>query len=72
MKKRHDKKFKEFQKEHGDRLRKEGRHLDVVDTGTQILVRAAPNPVRQAPWVPNVKGMRWQDGVLVPRKGGPK
>lgn len=69
---REDKKFKQLRKKYAKKMRLEGRHIVKVDTGTQILIVAKPNVVRGVAWTPNVKGMRWQDGKLVPRKGGPK
>lgn len=69
---RADKKFKELEKKYGPEVRAKGMHVVQKVRDKDIIIAAAPNKVRQAAFVPNVKGMRWQDGKLVPRKGGPK
>lgn len=71
-KQRKDKKLLQLEQKYADEMRQRGMHVEKRTTQDGIVIAAVPNPVRTAPWKPNVKGMRWQDGKLVPRKGGPK
>ena len=71
-----DKKFQQMERDHADEMRRRHRHVEkkVVEDadGVKVIIAAVENAVAAAPFVPNVKGMRWQDGKLVPRKGGPR
>ena len=69
---RKDKKLLELEKKYAAEVRGKHMHVEQRINGQDIIIAAVPNAVRAAPFVPNVKGMRWQDGQLVPRKGGPR
>jgi hypothetical protein len=67
-----DKKFRELQRDWNRRsihtaFRGRGQHLvQLIRRGIKTVIRT-DNRRQQAPWVPNVKGMRWQRGQLIPR-----
>lgn len=71
-KKHADKKLRELQKTYGEEVRRRHMHVERRDGPEGIVIAAVANHVQAAPFVPNVKGMRWKDGQLVPRKGGPR
>lgn len=68
MSHRKDKKFKELERKHADRVRRDGKHVVRKETNHGIVIAAVQNRVAPAPYKANVKGMRWEDGRLVPRK----
>ena len=67
-----DKKLQELEKKYAAEVRGKHMHVEQRVNGRDIIVAAVPNAVRAAAWTPNVKGMRWQDGQLVPRNGAQK
>lgn len=67
-----DKKFKQLEQAYADEVRRLHMHVERRETDEGIVIAAVANATQPAPFVRNVKGMRWQDGQLVPRKGGPR
>lgn len=67
-KQRKDKKLKELERKYADRVRRDGKHVVRQDSRAGIVIAAVQNRIGPAPYKANVKGMRWEDGHLVPRK----